>query len=172
MNIFSLKSIGLYSLAIGSAIVFFQVVTSYGEAKITAPIAITGNYLITAPKLPDCLNNKQLLLTLQQSGIYLNAGLSNHLNNTLSISDRRPTLSGRLQAQKLNLAGLVPTAICTKPSQLHIAAAISHIDTTIAKNTPQLQGQLWLSTPSAPQQTNPIDFTATLQPSNRSTPSH
>ena len=48
MNLFSAKSIGLYSLAIGSAIVFFQVVTSYGEANIKAPISIAGDYLINA----------------------------------------------------------------------------------------------------------------------------
>jgi hypothetical protein len=171
MNSFSLKSIGLYSLAIGSAIVFFHAITSYGEAKIKAPIAIAGNYLITAPKLPDCLHNKQLLLTLQQSGIYLNASLSNNLQKTLSISDSHPTLSGRLQARKLNLSGQIPTTICPQLSQLQIAAAIAKIDTTIDKNISKLRGRLSFSTSSVPQ-TDPIDFTATLQPSTRSASSH
>ena len=156
MNLFSAKSIGLYILAIGSAIGFFQIVTGYGEANIKAPIAVAGNYLITAPSLPGCLRDKQLFLRLQQSGIYLNASLTSDRQDLTS----RPTLSGRLNVRQLDVSGMLPATICS-PSQLRLAGSI-------AKSTvinPGLQGQLWLNSPNT--NPTPVDFTGTLQPSTR-----
>ena len=157
MTHFSPKSIGLYILAIGSAIGFFQVVTSYGEANIKAPIAVAGDYLISAPSLPGCLDRQQLLLRLQQSGIYLNASLAIDRSALTS----RPTLSGRLSASKLDLSGSVPPQLCSLASQLRLAGSIAN--STGA--SPRWQGQLWLTSPERPP--TPVDFTATLQPSTR-----
>lgn len=169
MNLFSAKSIGLYSLAIGSAIVFFQVVTSYGEANIKAPISIAGDYLITTQNLPDCLQKQPLFLRLQQSGIYLNASLVKDLRDIPS----RPTFSGRLSVRatplpiQLNLSGLLPTSICPQPSQLRLAASVSK---SVAVNN-VMRGQLWLSSSDvAP--TSPVEFTGTFEPQVRSSPSH
>lgn len=169
MNLFSAKSIGLYSLAIGSAIVFFQVVTSYGEANIKAPISIAGDYLINAQNLPDCLQKQPLFLRLQQSGIYLNASL-------VKVRDiaSRPTFSGRLSdratsppLRQLNLSGLLPTSICPQPSQLRLAASVSKS----GANAKVMRGQLWLSSSDvAP--ASPVEFTGTFEPQVQSSPSH
>ena len=156
MNLFSAKSIGLYILAIGSAIGFFQIVTSYGEANIKAPIAVAGNYLITAPSLPGCLRDKQLFLRVQQSGIYLNASLTSDRQDLTS----RPTLSGRLNVRQLDVSGMLPATLCST-SQLRLAGSI---DSTVTN--PRLQGQLWLNSPNT--NPTPVDFTGTLQPSTRS----
>jgi hypothetical protein len=99
----------LYSLAIGSAIGFFQIVTSYGEANIKAPISIAGDYLINTQNLPGCLDRQQLVLKLQQSGIYLNASLiNNDREESLKQQQEKTTFSGRLHDRKLDLVGLLP----------------------------------------------------------------
>jgi hypothetical protein len=178
MNVFSARSIGLYSLAIGSAIGFFQIVTSYGEANIKAPIAVTGNYSIAAQNLPGCLQHKPLLLKLQQSGIYLNANLAIDRVETTASKDIRPTFSGRLRdlkasvdsKQQLDLSGILSTTICPQISQLRMAGSITKISAPADRNL-QLQGQLWLTSKDSPQ-ASPVDFTATLQPSTQSTQSH
>jgi hypothetical protein len=170
MNVLSAKSIGLYSLAVGSAIGFFQMVTSYGEANISAPIAVNGNYLITAQNLPDCLQQKQLLLKLQQSGVYLNASLLKNTPEIPTTRDTRPTFSGRLQQRKLSLSGTLPPEICPQPSQLDITGSISKTSTAIDRQQ-LLQGQLRLTNRNVPQSL-PVEFTGTIQPSNRTTQPH
>jgi hypothetical protein len=182
MNTFSLKSLGLYSLAIGSAIGFFQIVTSYGEKNIKAPISVVGDYLITAPKLPNCLQNKQLLLKLQQSGVYLNAS-SIDRGQVTTTKDLHPTLSGRLNGHKLDLTGLLPTTLCNRLSQIHIIGSFVNLPNQIldrqttgitkilAKQPPQLQGQFTID-PQDSSQSLPFNFTGIVQPSDRSTQSH
>lgn len=170
MNVFSAKLIGLYGIAIGSAIGFFHIVTSYGEANIKAPISVTGNYLITAQNLPDCLQQKQLVLKLQQSGIYLNASIIKDKQDITNNRETRPTFSGRLQDRKLNLSGTVPTDICPQSSQLQIAGTVTN--TRAATDRQQLmQGQILLTNRNI-QRSVPVEFTGTLQPSNRSAQSH
>jgi hypothetical protein len=175
MTLFSPKSIGLYSLAIGSAIGFFNVVTSYGETNLKAPISITGNYSIAAQNLPNCLQQSPLILKIQQSGIYLNASLANDRNQNASSSDPRPTLSGRLQDRQLNLSGLIPATICPQ-SQLQISGIINTPSTSVpgqvkTNSDRQLQGQLW-SVDRDNRKSRSIDFIGTLQPSIGSTSSH
>jgi hypothetical protein len=169
MNIFSVKSIGLYSLAIGSAIVFFNFVTSYGEANIKAPISITGNYLITAENLPECLQHQQLLLKLQQSGIYLNASLVGDRSTTTTIQENLATLSGRLRDTELTLIGLLPTSICPQSLQLRMMSLVKIKSAANVKQ--QLQGKLWFDRQSR-SITAPVDFIGNLQPSTRSIQSH
>jgi hypothetical protein len=170
MNIFSAKSIGLYSLAIASAIGFFQLVTSYGEANIKAPISITGNYLITATNSPACLHQKSLLLKLQQSGIYLNASLVNNRQEPTTIADSQPTFSGRLEDRQLSLIGLLPKAICPESLQLRMVGSIAKISDPTDLDR-KLQGQIWLTSQDR-HQTSPVDFTATLQRSTKSAQPH
>jgi hypothetical protein len=170
MNVFSAKSIGLYSLAIGSSIGFFQIVTSYGEANIKAPISVTGNYLITAQNLPNCLQQKQLVLKLQQSGVYLNASIVKDKQDLTNNRDTRPTFSGRLQERQLNLSGTLPPEICPQSSQLKIAGTITNTSTATERQQ-LLQGKLWLATRNS-QRPAPVEFTGILQPSNRSVQSH
>ncbi len=158
MNTFSAKSIGLYSLAIACSIAFFQVITTYGEAHVRAPIAVTGNYAIAARNLTECLADRQLSLDLQQSGVYLTARLVDRRTTIATTANSSPTLSGRLIDRQLTLDGLLPTSICPSVSRLRIAGTID--------SQQQLQGQLWLtperfeSIPTPP----PTTFTAKLQP--------
>ena len=187
MKIFSLRSIGLYSLAIGGAIAFFHFVTSYGEANVKAPISVSGSYLIAGQDLPGCLHNKALLFKIQQSGIYLNANLisideSKGVNAPARIerfsrdaaalmgkviaTDIRPTFSGKLSTStvpnQLDLIGIIPAKICPLPSQLRVTGLIASADAPIYYRTPQLQGKLWLTsqdlTPALP-----VDFTGSIQ---------
>ncbi len=126
MNTFSVKSIGLYSLAIGSSIVFFHLVTSYGEAHLRAPSAIAGTYAIVDPQnLPDCLHQSQLALDLQQSGMYLTANLTTDITNPPTPNANRPTLSGRFHDRQLQLEGAVPTKICPQLSRIQITGTIA-----------------------------------------------
>jgi hypothetical protein len=176
MTLFSAKSIGLYSLAIGSAIGFFNIVTSYGEANLKAPILVAGNYLITAQNLPDCLQQKQLLLKIQQSGRYLNASLSTDRQPSSSSDDTRPTFSGRLQDRQLDLIGLLPTNICPQGSQLQISGLLVKTDSKTVKEPTkpnpdrQLQGQL-RSIDRDNQKSRSVNFIGIRQQSTRSTSS-
>jgi hypothetical protein len=178
MNVFSVKSIGLYSIVIGSAIGFFHMVTSYGEANLKAPISVAGNYLINAQQLPTCIQNKQLLLKLQQSGIYLNASLVDERQKVTSVNDSRPTLSGRLNVRQFHLTGLLPTTICDRLSRFKIAGSlVNHLpgkilkpkpsgDTKIADNhQQQMQGQISIFDGS---KTSSFEFTGAIQPSTQS----
>jgi hypothetical protein len=177
MTLFSAKSIGLYSLAIGSAIGFFNIVTSYGEANIKAPLLVTGNYLITSPNLPDCLQQRQLILKIQQSGIYLNASIATTSQMSGANNEARPTFSGRLHDRQLELSGPIPLDICPQGSQLKIAGKIAKVGATSAKKPlepgldRQLQGQLWLTT-STNQVGKSIEFIGILQPPTQSAGSH
>jgi hypothetical protein len=177
MTLFSAKSIGLYSLAIGSAIGFFNIVTSYGEANIKAPLLVAGNYLITSPNLPACFQQKQLVLKVQQSGMYLNASIATASQTSGADREDRPTFSGRLHDLQLDLNGQMPADICPQGSQLKISSKISKVRSTSDRERlksdidRQLQGQLWLKTPTEPTAKS-IAFTGILQPPRRSAESH
>jgi hypothetical protein len=160
MNIFSVKSLGLYSLAIGGSIAFFQLVTSYGEANVKAPIAITGKYLITSTNLPDCLARQQLALDLQQSGIYLNASLASDLQLSQTTTISRPTLSGKLAAgqDRIDLIGALSIASCPQPLKVQISGSI---------HDRRLQGQMLFDDAA-----KPIEFTGILQPISKSASAH
>ncbi len=181
MNIFPAKLIGLYSLVIASAIVFFHLVTSYGEANAKAPISIAGNYVVAGQDLPGCLEHKSLLLGIQQSGIYLNANLiivdglvGKEIidRSATTIRDLRPTFSGRLRDRQLSLSGILPSEICSPPTQLQIAGSINQTSSSSAQlPQPQLQGQLWLTQPDS-SHTAPVEFMGMLKPSTHAAQSH
>lgn len=188
MNVFSLKLVGLYSLAIGATIVFFHTVTSYGSANLKAPISVEGNYLLNDQKLPGCLQGKTFLLKLQQSGIYLNASLveidrlvgvdiNKLVDKSLSTNRNiRPTLSGKLvqsastlPTQKFRLIGSLPIAICAQSSQLDISGSLA--ERLTPKQPQQLQGQLAISTVTNTW-TQPVKFIGNSIPSIRSNEAH
>jgi hypothetical protein len=189
MNVFSARSIGLYTLAIGSAIGFFHLVTSYGEAHLKAPISVAGNYLIANRDLPGCLQHKTLLFNIHQSGIYLNASIIaidvantdipeiTGRSATTSTPEIRPTFSGRLhEDRQLDLSGSLLVPGCPVPSQLRIAGSLAKplpgkITTGSPSTDGQLQGKLWLTNKDRPQG-SPVDFTATIQTSSKATQSH
>lgn len=161
MQLFSTKTLGLYALAIGCAVVLFQVVTSYGEANVIAPSNIAGKYRLDRANLPPCLSNKQTSIDIQQSGIYLNASLTDAEKEPPG-TKASPTLAGRFYNRQIDLSGTIPTAICPQ-SQLKLVATISPENAAdTANSSHQLQGKLWLTTPQQ-QTSTAIPFTAIEQ---------
>ena len=77
MSHFSVKTLSFYGIAIGSVLLLFNRVSAYGETKLNAPPNINGNYqFFSTENLPDCLQEKQLNLNIEQSGIYLFGNLA------------------------------------------------------------------------------------------------
>jgi hypothetical protein len=119
MNHFSLKSLRFYGIAIGSVVTLFSVVTAYGEANLKAAPLISGDYLLAVTP-SGCDRPSRLNLSLQQSGIYVNAALVNlaQAPTERTIALRKKMLQGRWQAQQLVLEGTVPaTTFCTARTQ-------------------------------------------------------
>lgn len=148
---FSLKSLAFYSIAIGSVVTLFSIVSAYGEKNLKAPPAISGLYPIAAT-LPDCLGSQPLVLHIQQSGSYVSATLkpnSGSESESASAEEKHP-LSGRFTNQQVTLLGPVPSLPNCQSQNL---AASASIRGQFANKT--LTGEIQLS--SVPQA---IAFTA------------
>lgn len=118
---FSFKSLSFYAVAIGSVLILFNVVTSYGESKLKAPSSIGGRYrLAFANSLPGCAKPEPLLLQVAQSGVYANGVIlpaSTTTENPMS-GQERLTLTGLFKDRQLNLSGTVPQAVlCNQSSR-------------------------------------------------------
>jgi hypothetical protein len=113
MPVFNLKLFTFYAMTITSVIVIFKTVTTYGETILKAPSPIGGHYLIAGKNLPGCLKNENLVLLIQQSGIYLNGSLSlaNSNEELKTKSEENPSLVGKWKNQNLILSGTVPHLI-------------------------------------------------------------
>ena len=114
MSHFNLKSLVFYGIAITSVALLFKVVTDYGETHLKAPPLITSRYRLQAENLPECLRSEPLLLTIQQSGIYLNGALIPE--KSLNSSEEPLSLSGEWLAPNLTLSGSVPHLSACNPS--------------------------------------------------------
>jgi len=150
-NHFNFKSLAFYGIAIGSVLILFNVVTAYGEKNLKAPAPIEGRYRLNlSQNLPNCPQKSNLVLDIQQSGIYLNGSLlpaDTDIQQAKS-GEKRPFLNGKLTPQQLNLAGTLPTNVCNN----RVAQAITIQSQLEGKN---LKGQIALgSIPKA------IEFTA------------
>lgn len=110
MSHFNLKSLAFYGVAIGSVVVLFKVVTAYGETRLKAPPPIGGAYRISAQNLPGCLQSDELVLDIQQSGIYLFGSLLPTTINekAATVAEEKPSLTGNFQNQQLHLEGSIP----------------------------------------------------------------
>jgi hypothetical protein len=106
-NHFNLKSLGFYAGAITFVVTLFSVVTAYGEANLKAAQKIDGRYQIPAQDLPGCLKSDQLVLLVQQSGIYLTGSLL--AADTIETLGQRaaecPSMTGSWEKQRLTLHG-------------------------------------------------------------------
>ncbi|MBW4511210.1 MAG: hypothetical protein KME64_32545 [Scytonematopsis contorta HA4267-MV1] len=116
MSHFNAKSLTFYGVIISSVIVFFKVVSAYGESNLKAAVPIGGNYsLLLAEKLPDCEKTDKLRLNIQQSGIYLNASLSSDTVSATTLTQL--PLTGIFSDKQVNLSGQVPKSIICNTSQ-------------------------------------------------------
>lgn len=158
MNHFKLQSLVFYGVAIGSVLLLFKVVTAYGEANLKAASSIEGRYRLSLDQnLPDCLQLSDLVLNIQQSGIYLNGSLLTVENDAQQTKNaqNRPSLTGKLINQQLQLSGNVPiSSICKQPvGSTALAIAISS----------QLQGDNLTGKLTLNQTSREIQFTAKRQ---------
>ena len=110
MNHLSLKSLAFYGVAIGSVSLLFKVVTAYGETNLNAPPAIAGSYRFDDKSLPECLTSDSLVLTIEQSGVYLSGNLRSGSSEAdgEKIAEETPSLQGKWENQGLSLSGAVP----------------------------------------------------------------
>jgi hypothetical protein len=151
-NHFNFKSLAFYGIAIASVLILFNVVTAYGEKNLQAPAAIEGRYPLTlAQNLPICPQESNLVLDIQQSGIYFNGSLlpANTDAAKAKASQKRPTITGKMSNQKLSMAGIVPgSTLCN-------SQASQQIDIQSQVDGKTLKGQIALAgIPKA------IEFTA------------
>ena len=112
------KSLAFYGLTIVAVLVLFKAVTIYGESNLKAAFEISDRYrLIFADNLSNCEKLDDLMLNIQQSGIYLNGSLLSALNNTdLTASHQKPSLTGILTNQQLSFSGKAPhSLLCRIP---------------------------------------------------------
>lgn len=167
---FKFKSLVFYGVTIGMVLLLFRIVTAYGEANLKAPSPIEGRYHLSyIPNLPNCPKPNSLVLTLAQSGIYLNGFLSVDTDAThlARASEKKPSLTGRLNNQQLSLTGTVPSStLCHKPvSQEH---STSRVIIQSRMEGANLQGQIT----SLNAATGTLEFTAQrespVQPSEES----
>jgi hypothetical protein len=166
MNHFSWKSLRFYGIAIGSVVTLFSIVTAYGEANLTAAPLISGDYLFTV-KPSGCDSLSRLNLSLQQSGVYMNAALVNlaRVPAERSIALRNKALQGRWQAQQLVLEGAVPAAtFCTAQTQGSAMVTVK-FEGRVEGST--LSGTLFLDTaPGLPMTAQRATESGTSKPSN------
>lgn len=129
-SLFSVKWLTFYGATIAFVVALFSVVTNYGEANLKAPSKISGRYKISSKKLPGCLKGKDLILAIEQSGIYLNGSLleSDHSTHEATASRKKPSLTGQFNPPKIDLSGTL--------SQIpECQDATISIKSTIAQNT-------------------------------------
>lgn len=118
MGHFNFKSLAFYGVAIGAVLLLFEVVTAYGEANLKAPAPIDGRYRLSyTQNLPKCPKSDALVLTIQQSGIYLNGSLLPAQTNAQqpTSAEEKSSMTGQLINQQLSLSGTVPrSTFCIK----------------------------------------------------------
>jgi hypothetical protein len=120
MSHFSVKSLTFYGVAISSVLILFKVVSAYGESNLTAAPKIGGLYpIIESQKLPDCLADQKLNLTVEQSGVYLFGNLAVQSKSSEKNTTEVP-LSGDFKNQEIIMSGKGNLANCNSELQLTI----------------------------------------------------
>jgi hypothetical protein len=102
------KSLMLYAVAIGSVVILFNLVSQYGEANVKARPNLNERYRLSGDKLPPCLTGKSLVLSIQQSGVYLNANLSTLATKKDGNVKETFPLKGKWENQNFQLSGSIP----------------------------------------------------------------
>lgn len=153
MSHFNLKSLTFYGGAIAAVLILFKVVTAYGESNLKAPADIDGRYRLSYTQQPGCLKSNAPVLTIQQSGIYLNGSLLLTPTNVQqpTSAEEISSLAGQMSNQHLSLAGEVPkSTLCNNISQGEASNQIKdnspisvRIQSRVQENT--LEGQISVS---------------------------
>jgi hypothetical protein len=136
MNHFQLKSLTFYGIAIGFVVGLFSIVTAYGEANLKTAQSIGGDYLLKLPLIEGCKEEEPVMLSIQQSGIYVAAALVNPNLKSSKMVSKPMTLSGQWQNRRINLSGKVPTNMLCAGAVANTAIAVN-IEGAIAPLHPQ-----------------------------------
>ena len=96
-----LNHLTFYGIAIGSVLVLFKFVSTYGETQIKAPVNVNGAYELQSNNLPSCLAGQPLELDIEQSGVYL----FGHLAVNSDKDPKKIPLSGDLEGNKVVMKG-------------------------------------------------------------------
>ncbi len=160
MSHFNPSHLKFYLIAISSVVILCTVVNTYGESNLKAPPKIGGMYKIESEKLPNCLKEQPLQLTLLQSGIYINGSLqvAKDKSKGKSTSGDNLPLKGRWQNGKLSIIGdITEIEGCDRSQPLTITAIVTG---------KRLEGKIAFLN-------NTSDFTAKLQePDAKTTVNH
>ncbi|XGB43278.1 MAG: hypothetical protein LVS60_05745 [Nodosilinea sp. LVE1205-7] len=107
MSHFNQKSLIFYGIAISSVVVLFRIVTWYGTTYLKAAKTIQGQYDLTLGNGLQCPPADSLVLTIQQSGIYLGGQLQDLKSANLPepSGDAALTLKGKWTEPRLRLQG-------------------------------------------------------------------
>jgi len=137
-SLFNAKWLTFYGVTIAFVVALFSVATNYGETNLKAQPKITGRYKVIAENLPGCLKAKTLILSIEQSGIYLNGSLleSDHSTQEQTAAKKKPSLMGLFQQQNLELSGNITQIQGCENSAIALQS-------TIVQNT--LKGKLSLN---------------------------
>lgn len=150
-SLFSAKWLTFYGSSIAVVIALFSLVTNYGEANLKAQPKISGRYKISATDLPGCLKGKDLILSIDQSGVYLNGSIleTSHSTQEQTASRKKPSLTGKFGQPNLELSGTLRQIQGCENSQISIQSTIEQstlngklsIDNTAANFVAQIEDQ-------------------------------
>lgn len=126
-SLFSAKWLMFYGSTIAFVIALFSVVTNYGEANLKAQPKISGRYKILAAELPGCLKGKDLVLSIGQSGVYLNGSLleTSHSTQEQTASKKKPSLMGTFRQSNLELSGTLAQIAGCENSAIALQSTIN-----------------------------------------------
>jgi hypothetical protein len=118
------KLLLFYGGTLAFVVALFQFVTRYGETKLIASPNINGRYLSTQA-MPGCPESSRVMLSILQSGIYLNGAVDVVEEADAQEAKSKGTqLSGAWGNQQVALAGNGVT-LCQAVGKVAIAGTVS-----------------------------------------------
>jgi hypothetical protein len=162
MNHVQPKSLAFYGSAIAFVVGLFAVVTAYGEANLKTAQSIGGDYLFNLPAASACGGGKPVLLSIQQSGMYVAAAVTNPALTRKSPTFKPMTLSGQWKNQQITLEGQIPAGVLCDRSKEATSAITVKIEGAISQNQPPAQAMILTGTLSL--NASAVPFIAQRQP--------
>jgi hypothetical protein len=159
MHHFHCKLLAVYCVAVSSVLLLFQSVTLFGDRQLQASPKISDRYrLLMAKNLANCEKSPDLILNLQQSGIYVNASVSStNYNTTISaINSHQNSFTGILRNQQLQLSGKIDSSILCPINPTRLAGVYSANMRMQFRDNRRFTGQLIINNVSP----NLLKFTA------------